>query len=166
MPGANNQASKTQKAGREVRKDRALDLRVAGLSLAQIGRELGVTESSACRYVQDALSDLAKHTEDNAEHLREMELTRLDKLIRATERILARHHVKVSRGQVVRDVDPLTGEVVVIEDDGPALTAIGRLQSLHESRRKLLGLDAPTRITDGDGNPPFKVYIGIDPEDA
>ena len=31
---------------------------------------------------------------------------------------------------------------------------------------KLLGLDAPTKITDGDGNPPFKVVIGIDPDDV
>jgi len=161
-----NKHNQTEKAGKAERQARALDLRVAGLSLAQIGREVGVDESTACRYVKDALAALAKRTEDNAEHLRELELARIDKLIRSTERILARRHVKVSGGNVVRDLDPATGQLVVIEDDGPAMTAIGRLQSLYESRRKLLGLDAPTRLTDGDGNPPFKVIIGIDPDDA
>jgi hypothetical protein len=141
-----NTKNQTTKAQAEVRRQRCLELRVAGLSCAQIGREVGIDESTAARHVREALAELATMKLDDAEHLRELELARIDKLIRSAERILARHHVKVSGGNVVRDLDPATGQLVVIEDDGPAMTAIGRLQSLYESRRKLLGLDAPAKV--------------------
>jgi DNA-binding CsgD family transcriptional regulator len=123
-----NTKNQTTKAQAEVRRQRCLELRVAGLSCAQIGREVGIDESTAARHVREALAELATMKLDEA------------------ERILARHHVKVSGGNVVRDLDPATGQLVVIEDDGPAMTAIGRLQSLYESRRKLLGLDAPAKV--------------------
>ena len=135
-----NQASKTQKAQRTERMARALDLRVAGLSLAQIGRELGVDESTACRYVKDALAALAKRNDDNAETLRALELERLDKLQRAAERVLAKNHVYVNSGKVVFD-----GTTKLI-DDGPVLAAIDRLVRIAESRRKLMGIDAPAKV--------------------
>ena len=125
---------------------RALDLRVAGLSLAQIGRELGVDESTACRYVKDALAGLAKRTESNAEHLRELELERLDKLQRAAERVLAKNHLFVNAGRIVEDIDDKTGLPYKLIDDGPVLAAIDRLVRIAESRRKLMGIDAPAKV--------------------
>jgi predicted transcriptional regulator len=140
-------------------------LRVAGLTVTQIAKELGVTTQAASGYVRDALKEVAEQTHASAEEYRELELARLDKLIRKTEAILGRFHIVVSQGKIIRMLSE-DGEDKPLRDDGPELTAIARLQSLSESRRKLLGLDAPTKLTDGDGNAPIKVIIGIDPEDA
>ena len=136
---------------------RALDLRVAGLSLAQIGRELGVDESTACRYVKDALADLAKRNDGNAETLRALELERLDKLQRTAERILAKNHVVVSGKTIMYDGD------TKLVDDGPVLAAIDRLVRIAESRRKLMGIDAPAKI---EQSGEVRVVVTYEDEDA
>ena len=70
-----------------------------------------------------------------------LELERLDELIRQSLRILTKKHYVVSTtGKLVYGPDGLP-----LEDASVPLAAIGRLQSLSESRRKLLGLDAPRR---------------------
>lgn len=139
MPGP-NAATQARAAEKAVRVQRALELRTAGLTNAQISDEIGVDERTARRYVQEALALLAKHTEHDAANLRALELERLDKLQRAAERVLARRHVKVSgNGLVICEGKPL-------EDDAPTLRAIETLVKISESRRKLLGIDAPTKV--------------------
>jgi hypothetical protein len=155
-----NAANDAKHIGALATRQQCLEYRTMGKTYAQIGSLVGIDASTAYRHVQEALRELAEERKSTADELRTLELERLDKLIRATEDILAKFHIVVNtKGVVEYGGDPL-------EDDGPALVAIGRLQSLSESRRKLLGLDAPTKLTDGDGNPPFKVIIGIDPDDA
>lgn len=139
MPRKNTK-NQTTKAQAEVRRQRCLELRVAGLSCAQIGREVGIDESTAARHVREALAQLATMKLEDAEHLRELELERLDKLQRAAERVLAKSHVYVNAGKIVFD-----GDVKLI-DDGPVLAAIDRLVRIAESRRKLMGIDAPAKV--------------------
>src|SRR4029078_1889290 len=76
---------------------------------------------------------------------RAMELARLDTLALAAANVLSATHPYVSGGKVLKDVT----------DDGPRLAAIDRLLRISESRRKLLGLDAPakTALTNPDGTP-------------
>lgn len=94
---------------------------------------------SAHRAVKRALRDITKEDQGEASIL---ELTRLDELIKMTLNIWHSPHYVVAPG---------TGKLVVgpdgeyLDDSGPKLAAIARLQSLSESRRKLLGLDAPAR---------------------
>jgi hypothetical protein len=113
-----------QHAQREVRKVRALEMRVAGMTLQQIGTELGVSKVSAHRYVRAALDDCAKLTEKDAERLLVLELERLDKLQRTCERMMSK--------------------------PGHELAAADRLLRIAESRRRLLGVDAPEKSESAD----------------
>jgi len=160
MPRGNAQLNATRHAQAVKLRQKCLDLRVAGMSCQQIADQLGIARITAARHVAKALDDLSKQTQDNAERLRRLELERLDKLQRAAERVLARNHVYVSSGKVVVD------DGAKLTDDGPVLQAIDRLLRIGERRAKLLGLDAPTKITDGEGNAPIKVVIGVDPDAA
>jgi hypothetical protein len=77
----------------------------------------------------------------------EAELLRLDELEARARQVLDRHHITVNNGRVINvDGQPL-------QDDGPVLAAIDRLLKIedarrknNESQRKLLGLDAPTKV--------------------
>jgi hypothetical protein len=77
----------------------------------------------------------------------EAELLRLDELEARAREVLDRHHITVNNGRVINvDGQPL-------QDDGPVLAAIDRLLKIedarrknNESQRKLLGLDAPTKV--------------------
>jgi hypothetical protein len=120
------------------RRRRALQLRQAGASLSQIGEHLGVSESRACRIVQDALAATVR---EPAEEIRALELARLDQLWVEATKVLRRQHVTVSNGRVV--IHP--GTKAPLEDDGPVLNAIDRLLKIQERRARLLGLDAPTK---------------------
>ncbi|AVH59996.1 MULTISPECIES: hypothetical protein [Streptomyces] len=77
----------------------------------------------------------------------EAELVRLSELEARAKQVLDRHHITVNNGRVISiDGEPL-------QDDGPVLAAIDRLIKIedarrknNESQRKLLGLDAPTKV--------------------
>ena len=69
-----------------------------------------------------------------AQEYRDRQLARLALARAACLDVLARLHVHVSGGQVVRD----SGEVV--EDDGPVLAAVDRLLKVDDQEARLLGL--------------------------
>lgn len=117
----------------------ALELHAAGASYRQIADRLGVSPSTAHACVTRGLDRTRR---EPADALRELELARLDKLqVEATE-VLAAHHVVIQAGRVVVDED--TGQPFT--DHGPTLAAIRTLVHVQESRRKLLGLDAPLQV--------------------
>ena len=114
---------------------RAAELRGEGLSYHAIARELGVSKSSAYDAVQRAFRDTLS---EPAEQARAVELARLEEAHDAALAVLLREHVTVSHGRIIVGDD---GQPLI--DDGPVLAAIDRIRALSESRRKLLGLDAP-----------------------
>jgi hypothetical protein len=79
----------------------AVSLRTSGLSWAQIGQRLGVCRQTAYRHGRRELAALNQATREEAAHLRDIELRRLDELqavhwpkalqgcVSATDRILA-----------------------------------------------------------------------------
>ena len=82
----------------------------------------------------------------------------LDELAQAARAVLERKHLVVSQGRVVRlgkpYIDKETGEAEVddgrgepLEDDAPVLQDIDRLLKIQERRARLLGLDAPQRVS-------------------
>jgi hypothetical protein len=138
----------------QLRDAYALQLRRQGFTYDQIAEQLarrladeaaatgaqppGYTSMSAHRAVKRALQDAYREDVADAQRL---ELERLDELLRQTARIaVSRHYVVSNAGHVVigPDGQPL-------EDPGPRLAAISLMKSISESRRKLLGLDAPQR---------------------
>jgi len=165
----------------------ALALRKQGHSYEAIGRLLGTqfkhlqgeeTFSAvyASKLVKDAIKDIYR---EEAKDMIVLECERLDALQLEALQVLQTKHVMISNGAVVRvhvkdekgnlQFDPSTGLPlsVPLEDDGPKLAAIDRLVKIQESRRKLLGLDKPTKtaLTDPDGKKavaPFQMLLTPD----
>jgi DNA-binding CsgD family transcriptional regulator len=116
----------------------AARLRGEGLTYAAIGRRLGISKAHAWEAVHRVFRDTLT---EPAEQARAVELARLETLHDKAMEVLEGQHVTVSNGQIVRlDGQPLP-------DSGPVLAAINTLVKVGESRRKLLGLDAPSRVS-------------------
>lgn len=61
-----------------LRRSRVLDLRVAGASMRTIAREIGCAASTVCTDLGAEMAALHKATSQKTEHLRSLELARLD----------------------------------------------------------------------------------------
>ena len=121
-----SKASAARLKGAENR-NRALELRKSGASYRQIGEAIGISMQRAHQLVMDELDRLAQLRLGNVDELRRLELERLEM---ASIPVVA----KMKKGD-------LRAALVWIK--------------LSESRRKLLGLDAPVKFapTDPYGNP-------------
>jgi hypothetical protein len=97
---------------------RALELRKRGLNYSQIGEKLGCARSTACRYVLSELENLADKCREEAVHVRDLELQRLDALYLVA-------YAEVEDGNI---------------------PAIDRCLRIMERRAKLLGLDAAEKV--------------------
>ncbi len=128
---ANGKQTDATRISAAERRAKALELRKHGMPYRAIGAQLGISEAQAHNDVQRALQALAALELDSAAEYRTMELERLDTLTVASARVLS------------------------AAGDGMRLAAIDRLLRISESRRKLLGLDAPakTAFTNPDGTP-------------
>jgi Homeodomain-like domain len=110
--------SPKEDAERHERSLKAVELRRKGLSYPAIAKELGCSWSTAYAYVQKHFDAIDKLGKEQAEQLRALELTRLDKYIEALE-------------------------PACTEGDPKAILAAIKA---GEARRKLLGLDAPAKV--------------------
>lgn len=124
MRGEQPQSSATEPRHIEAseRACHALSLRLRGHSYRAVARALGVSLSTAHGYVAEALADLRTHTAEQAQTLRDLEAHKLDRAERFTWRAL-------------RSADP--ADVAKLANT---------LRSISESRRRLLGLDAPVQV--------------------
>ncbi|BBC35275.1 hypothetical protein SGFS_065690 [Streptomyces graminofaciens] len=118
----------------------AAELRAQGWTYQKIADELGFGDKSgaqkACRRaIQDAVATPGKA-------LMELEVARLETLYDNVLDIFQRDHVLVSHGHVVHDD---SGQPII--DDEMKLKAFDRLLRGRESFRRLLGLDAPNRVS-------------------
>jgi hypothetical protein len=124
-------------AQRPVGCTKALDLRKAGKTYAEIGQVLGVSEQRAHKVVTEELARLNRERVEAATDVCRLELGRLDTLLAGVW--------EAAKG----------GDVV----------AIDRVVKLMERRARLAGLDKPVKQEIGNLNDqPFKVYGGFDPE--
>jgi hypothetical protein len=100
------------------RRERILSLRLAGLTYAQIGSQVGVSKQAAHANVRKVLDELAQWNRGATECLRALESERLDAL---------------ARGIWVKAI-------------GGDVQCIDRMLAIMARRAKLFGLDAPTKI--------------------
>lgn len=130
----------------------ACDLRAQGWTYRRIADHFGIDVHTAYDAVQNTLKATIQEPADTLRTLMrerlDAERVRLAELEEAVRAVLEREHVTVSNGQVVR----LDGHP--IPDDAPILQAADRLMRIDEQRRKadeserkLLGLDAPSRVS-------------------
>lgn len=120
------------------RKQQAFDLRKAGASYRAIAQSLGVTHTTARRYVEGILADLAKQTRGTAEQYRTMQLERLQDMVLALMPQVRRGDVQAARA----------------------------LLGVMEREAKLLGIDAPTRIDIYGRLRAAAIAEGLDPDEA
>lgn len=121
----------------------AARLRGEGLSYRAIAQHMGCSVSVAHARVQRAWQATLQEPADQA---RAVELARLEDAHDHALAVLLREHLTVSHGKVITTKDDQGNDVPLI-DDAPVLQAIDRIRALSESRRKLLGLDAPARVS-------------------
>lgn len=111
----------------------AAKYRAMALSYREIAAQMGCTVSTAHQRVKRALAAVPV---ENVTELRRVELDRMDDLIKRHLVIAGKNHLMVSHGRIIPGVSDL----------GPNLAAMRELRYLSESRRKLLGLDAPALV--------------------
>lgn len=117
------------------RQQEAMELRRMGVSYKVIGDRIGVSDAQAHRDVMAAIKRLLKITEKDAEIVQIQELDRLDRLMMS----------------------------IWNQAQNGSLAAIDRILKIMERRAKLLGLDAPTKVSpttkDGDDLPGGAVIL-------
>lgn len=133
----------------------AARMRSRGHTYQEIADQLGFSnKGTAYAAVHRAIAEVVAEPAADAVAF---ELERLDQLHQAALKVLESHHVIVNNGKVIE----LNGRP--LPDDGPVLAAIDRLLRISESRRKLLGLDQPTKQQIS-GGVTYEV-VGINPEE-
>jgi hypothetical protein len=129
-----------------LRRIQAVKMRLDGVRVDEIAETLGYRSTGAV--FQDFSRYLAKMAAEPTAELRALEVQRLDDMYAAVMGVLRREHITVSHGHVVMVPDPDNeGAQKVLLDDGPVLAAVDRLLKIQERRAKLLGLDAPTKVS-------------------
>lgn len=118
---------------------RAAELRAQHWTYQQIADELGIEKSGAIRAVRRAIRDACIAP---GRELIDLEVQRLEAMYDKVLDILERDTPLVSHGRIITDD---TGKPLV--DDEMKLKAIDRALRTRESFRKLLGLDAPSRVS-------------------
>lgn len=130
-----------------ARRDKALDMRIAGATWKEIAEKCGY--SSQGRASTDVHNELRRReVEEGAKlsELRAVELLRLEKLWEKAYALLDVDTPMVSHGKVIYQEDPDTGERVPVRDVTPVLAAIDRCVRVAERKSKLLGADSPTQV--------------------
>lgn len=141
---------------------RCWQLRLRGLTLRAIAAETGLSKSTVENRLRNAFQEYREDVAAMRDQYVQMELERLDAVQQAVVAVLEAPHFMVSDGRVVRvDGEPLP-------DHGPVLAAVREFRMLSESRRRLLGLDAPTKQvhTGGDVDAAVAALVALMDEKA
>lgn len=101
---------------------KALSLRLRGRSYRAIAQALDVSLSTAHSYVAQALASIRTQTAETAQQLRDLEMLKLDQL-------------ECKLWQAMKETSA-----------ADAAKLANSIRSISESRRKLLGIDAPVRV--------------------
>jgi len=131
--GKTAKRGKGSKASRQVvnttiQDAEALALRRTGLGYVEIGNRLGIPKSTAYDSVMRALADAIENRREQAESLRQLEVERLDEMLAAIYSL-----------------------AIGVKADGtrtrPNPALFDRVLRLMERRARLLGLDAPAKVS-------------------
>lgn len=167
MAGGPNPYKASNKEARADLASIVFDLRVQGLSFYAIDAltqdpfgPTGGKRIPASTARDLAREEHARRLDPKVDEYRVLELARLEAALErlrnmeeSVRTVMARKHITINNGQVIRVVNPDTGEKETVEDDTFVLQAVDRLSRIEEQRRKtsdsicrLLGLNAPTRV--------------------
>jgi hypothetical protein len=116
-----------------------------------------ISATSAKEMVQE---ERARLLDPKVDEYRAIELARLERSLErllnmeaSVKRAMARKHITVNNGRVIKTTNPETLAEEDVEDDTFILQAVDRLNRIEESRRRvgeairrLLGLDMPVKV--------------------
>src|SRR5439155_26679694 len=157
----NNKATRTELA------EMVFDLLAQGHSLRGIDRLTqdpdGPTGGKRIPYgtVRDLVAEeVASRVDPRVAEYRTLELARLEasperylNMEESVRTVMARKHITVNNGRVIRAINPDTLEEENVEDDTFVLQAVDRLNRIEDGRRRtsesirrLLGLDMPVKV--------------------
>ena len=146
-----DRAGRIVRSPEQIEKDhQAASLRSTGMRLKDVAAHFNVAISTAHLMVQRAIADIPR---ENTEELIALELAKLDAIEAKYAEITSGLHPMVSvSGKIVGYIDE-SGKEIMLKDTSPVIRALDGLLKVSESRRKLLGLNAPTRteLTGKDG---------------
>lgn len=166
-----------RKGERNDRRDRQIWERyLEGWTQQRIGEEFGLNQSHVSKIIAAVRESIP---EEQRRPLVATEIARLDRALAEAFAILNDTHYQVTQsGKVAHDIveyvtdddgnvvldghgNPRAREVRKLEDPTPRLQAIDRILKIGAERRKMLGLDAPTKqqIT---GGLKYEI-VGVDP---
>lgn len=114
------------------------ELRAQGLSYRKIAERFDLAVSTVYEAVQRAIAAVPIEA---VNELRAIECQRLDAIIAKAWDIVAADHPFISFGKVIMVADE------VVQDAAPVISALNLIRTTSESKRRLLGLDAPSRQT-------------------
>lgn len=147
LTGAHAHSTKGQTdAANAARRAQAYELRLRGLTLRQIAEKLGVSDTTVHK---DLKAEIHGRLDPLKDQYLQYELDRLDHMQQAALLVLENPGtvVIVPVRELDEDGKPTVRMVNhVIVDDRKILGAIDRLVRISESRRKLVGLDAPVKV--------------------
>ncbi|MFD7999927.1 hypothetical protein [Streptomyces mirabilis] len=156
-----NKAARTEKA------ELVFDLKAQGLSFHAIDALTASPDgpTGGVRIPWSTARDLvneeaARRVDPRVDEYRALELARLEAALErlhnmeaSVKQVMARKHITVNNGRVIRVVNPDTLEEEPVEDDTFILQAVDRLNRIEEQRRKtsdsicrLLGLNMPVKV--------------------
>lgn len=119
-------------------------LYLSGWSQARIAEHHGIGQQRVSQILREVRESIP---EQDRQNVRTTVVERLDTMIAEAHEIMRSHHYVVSNsGKIVCDEDghPL-------RDDGPRLQAAKAIVQFDAERRKLLGLDSPTKLEHSGG---------------
>lgn len=142
-----------EKAAAELQLAEVIRMKNAGRTFQQIGDHFGFSRQHAHTLFWSAFKGATKEA---VEDYRAAALSRYEQLRETLNEVMARDHIAVSQGRVVRIGEPFideeTGRAEIgegrgepVHDDMPKIAAARVLVSLEDRESKLLGLDTPVR---------------------
>ncbi len=136
-----------------LHQERAVTMRLSGMSYVQIGNELDIEPATAWALVNAAYKNHVKQLGESLEQVREMELSKLDKMDVVLWGLL-----REGGGVLVTEEETVTlqGPVTKTIRKEPGISGvIDRLLTVQQRRAALLGLDAAKKYehTGKDGGP-------------
>jgi len=136
-----------RKIAQAEKREAAARLVALGWSYERVAREgnLGYrTKQAVGKAMKVVLAERLARQDRAADELVQQELMVIEAALAKAAEIMDKVHLAHSNGRLItRELED--GTEVEVEDSGPQLAAADRLVRFSESRRKLLGLDAPTK---------------------
>jgi hypothetical protein len=146
---------------RQQRRIKSLELRLTGMSYDRIGKQTGVTIGQAYKDVKAMLDEVNEKALEDAQHLRVVELTRLDRLL---EKLEGAFKKKKKLKVIGRGSKQTTVEIE--EQDIDITNFIYAYIRIMDRRSKYIaGLDAPLK-TESDIGDRLKAVMEIAGEDV